>query len=91
MIETWWGSRETARATAKPQIEFSRLGDNPHSYLKTYLSLKKKKSLSSETFLVPVATSGITFLGLGEQDHSAFLSFMSQGMMSLSSLSSEIR
>ena len=43
----WWqrrgGSRETARATAKPQIEFSRLGDNPHSYLKTYLSLKQKK------------------------------------------------
>ena len=37
------GSRETARATAKPQIEFSRLGDNPHSYLKTYLSLKQKK------------------------------------------------
>ena len=58
------GSRETARATAKPQIEFSRLGDNPHSYLKTYLSLKKKKSLSSETFLVPVVTSGITLLGL---------------------------
>ena len=43
MIETWWGSRETARATAKPQIEFSRLGDNPHPYLKTYLSLKQKK------------------------------------------------
>ena len=63
------GSRGTARATAKPQIEFSRQGDNPHSslilsYLKAYLSLKKKKSLSSETFLVPVVTFGITLLGL---------------------------
>ena len=32
MTETWC-SRETARATAKPQIEFSRQGDNPRSYL----------------------------------------------------------